>query len=365
MTKSCGARHRLDEPAGVDGQLLARHPRHQHLGELARRQRRQVLAQRGRERRPDRLRPQRAVEQLRARLARPRAPPPAARAGRAPRSSCSRSVAAKRSCSCCARSSHGTPSNSRSSLLRGVSRRSSAPGRCSTTVRSRPTSLPTPWSSRSGRRYRNNGPLLVFLLRRLFFAAVVLLAVAIIVYGIYRFFRPDYYPGDSLFGGLGHDLERAFLHFDFGRACSHPGCPPVRALWARSWTADVYLLVGGLALGLGGGVAGAVFCANRPRSRATRVIESAGMLFYCLPVYLFGFGILLLFEPTFGAFPLPFFFDARRPACAPASRRASGTRARAARPRRRRTSARPPRRRRGRRCRRSRAAARRAAWRAR
>ena len=82
----------------------------------------------------------------------------------------------------------------------------------------------------------------------------------------------------------------------------------MRTLWARSWTADVYLLVGGLALGLAGGVAGAVFCASRPRSRATRVIESVGVLFYSLPVYLFGFAILLLFEPTFGALPLPFFF---------------------------------------------------------
>ena len=32
------------------------------------------------------------------------------------------------------------------------------------------------------------------------------------------------------------------------------------------------------------------------------------MLFYSLPVYLFGFAILLLFEPTLGALPLPFFF---------------------------------------------------------
>ena len=137
---------------------------------------------------------------------------------------------------------------------------------------------------------------------------MVLVAVAVIDYGIYRVLRPDFYPGDTLLGGLAHDLDRAFLHFDFGRACPHPGCPPVRTLWARSWTADVYLLVGGLALGLAGGIAGAVFCASRPRSRATRVVESVGVLFYSLPVYLFGFAILLLFEPTFGALPLPFFF---------------------------------------------------------
>ena len=159
-----------------------------------------------------------------------------------------------------------------------------------------------------GRRYRNNGPLLAFGTRRLFFAAVVLLALAVIDFGLYRFFRPDFYPGDSLVGGVAHDLDRALLHFDFGCASSHFGCPPVRALWARSWTADVYLLVGGLALGVVAGVAGATFCAARPRSVATRAVETAGMLFYSLPVYLFGFGLLLLFEPTFGAFPLPFFF---------------------------------------------------------
>jgi peptide/nickel transport system permease protein len=151
--------------------------------------------------------------------------------------------------------------------------------------------------------------LLGFLVRRLFFAAVVLVAVAVVDYGIYRFFRPDFYPGETLLGGLARDLGRAFLHFDFGRACSHPGCPPVRELWARSWRADLYLLAGGLAIGVSGGIAAAVFCASRPRSLATRTVEAAGMLFYSLPVYLFGFGILLLFEPTFGAFPLPFFFD--------------------------------------------------------
>jgi peptide/nickel transport system permease protein len=98
------------------------------------------------------------------------------------------------------------------------------------------------------------------------------------------------------------------LHLDLGEACSHPGCPPVTEIWARSWQADVYLLVGGIVVGVAAGLAGATFCATRPRSLATRAVESAGMVLYSLPVYLFGFGVLLLFEPSFGAFPLPLFF---------------------------------------------------------
>src|SRR5215210_6407835 len=55
-----------------------------------------------------------------------------------------RSASANASCSSCARATHGTPSKSSWSLLRGVSRVSSGPGRCSITVRRRPTSLVAP-----------------------------------------------------------------------------------------------------------------------------------------------------------------------------------------------------------------------------
>jgi peptide/nickel transport system permease protein len=133
--------------------------------------------------------------------------------------------------------------------------------------------------------------LLGFLVRRLFFAAVVLVAVAAVTYGMF-----------------GDPLSPVFLHLDFGRACSHYGCPPVTEIWARSWAADVYLLAGGLLIGVAAGVAGAVFCATRPRSLATRSVETLGLVFYSMPVYLFGFGLLLLFEPSFGLLPLPYFF---------------------------------------------------------
>src|SRR5690606_21084369 len=56
---------------------------------------------------------------------------------------CERSASANASCSSWALPTHGIASNSSLSLLRGVIRFSSAPGRCSRTVRSRPTSLVT------------------------------------------------------------------------------------------------------------------------------------------------------------------------------------------------------------------------------
>src|SRR5437763_5548561 len=54
-----------------------------------------------------------------------------------------RSTSANASCSSCARSTQGIESNRSWSLLRGVRRLSSLPGRCSSTARSGPTSLST------------------------------------------------------------------------------------------------------------------------------------------------------------------------------------------------------------------------------
>ncbi len=135
--------------------------------------------------------------------------------------------------------------------------------------------------------------MLAFLARRLFFAAVALVALAAIVYSMFD---------------LPHGLERVFFHLDFGVSCSYPGCPAVTVLWGRTWQADVYLLLGGLVLGVTTGLAAAGFCATRPRTLATRAIEMVALILYSMPVYLFGFGLLLLFEPTFGLLPSPVFF---------------------------------------------------------
>ena len=139
----------------------------------------------------------------------------------------------------------------------------------------------------------HNAVLLAFLARRLLFAAFALVALTVIVYIMFD---------------VPHRLERVLFHFDFGVSCSYPGCPAVTKLWGRSWQADVYLLLGGLVLGVATGLAAAAYCATHPRAIATRALEAIAVILYSFPVYLFALGLLLLFEPIFGVLPSPVFF---------------------------------------------------------
>src|SRR3954469_7654797 len=124
-----------------------------------------------------------------------------------------------------------------------------------------------------------------------------------------RVLRPDLYRGERVAAGTGRDVERALLHLDFGGACSFPACPPINHLFARGVPADLYLLAGGLALGLLFGVAGGVWCATRPRTRSAWLIEGVAALAYSTPVYVLGFGLLVLFEKHFGVVRAPLFFN--------------------------------------------------------
>ena len=99
-----------------------------------------------------------------------------------------------------------------------------------------------------------------------------------------------------------HRLGSVFFHLDFGVVLLLSRLPVDPEAVGAQLDADVSLLVGGLAIAVPTGLAAAVFCASRPRTVATRTVETLGMLFYSMPAYLFGFGLLLLFEPSFGAF---------------------------------------------------------------
>ena len=157
------------------------------------------------------------------------------------------------------------------------------------------------------------------LARRILFAPVVLVAVAVILYGSLRILRPDLYPGDPLLSGIVHDLNRALLHLDLG--CAPPGgtgsgarpsgkCLPVRVLLQRGMAADIWLLVGSIVIGGVGGVLGGLWCAGHPRARASRALQAGAALAYCAPVYAVGLALLLLFSPDVGLVHVPFFFDA-------------------------------------------------------
>jgi len=152
---------------------------------------------------------------------------------------------------------------------------------------------------------------IVFLVRRVIYGAAVIFVVALLAYGIEPALRPANYPGQAFVPHVWHDVQRALLHLDFGRACGWPACPPVHTLWMRGLAGDLYMLAGGLLIGVGGGVSAGVWCARRHGTRRARVVQSAAILAYCTPVYLVALGSLYLFNPDIGVWPIPYFFEAR------------------------------------------------------
>jgi peptide/nickel transport system permease protein len=147
-------------------------------------------------------------------------------------------------------------------------------------------------------------------LRRLAFAPLVFLAVVAVTYGVPRVLRPDRYPGEGLISGVVHDLDRVLLHMDWGNSVILVGNPPVHGLWAATWIWDLWLLIGGLVIGVAGGILTGVWCARRPRSLRARAVEAAAMAAYCSPVFFTGLFLLSMFNPDYGRIPLPLFFDA-------------------------------------------------------
>jgi peptide/nickel transport system permease protein len=158
------------------------------------------------------------------------------------------------------------------------------------------------------------------LARRILFAPVVLVVVAVVIFGGLRVLRPDLYPpGDSLLGGTLHDLDRGLLHLDLGCwPAGGPGstakasgtCTPIRVVWAEGVAADIWLLAGSIVIGVIGGVLAGLWCAAHPRTLVARALQGGAALAYCAPVYFVGLALLYLFNPTLGIIHIPAFFDA-------------------------------------------------------
>ena len=141
---------------------------------------------------------------------------------------------------------------------------------------------------------------------------MVVFIVTALTYATTRLLRPDLYARTRrrCSRGTAHDVDRVFLHFDFGVACNWRGCPPVRLLWERGVAWDLWLLVGGMAIGVVGGVLAGMWCATRPRSFSARLLEMSAVVLFCAPVFVVSLALLKLFNPKFGLFPIPYFFDA-------------------------------------------------------
>lgn len=151
--------------------------------------------------------------------------------------------------------------------------------------------------------------LLGFLLRRLLWAAAVVVSTAVFAYGGIRALRPELDPSHGLLSGLWADLRRVFVDRELGYGCFAAGCPDLDEIVGRSWTADVFLMSGALAVGALVGVAGGVWCATHRGTPLSRALEALAMVLFCTPVYVLGLGLLLLFAPDFGFLPFRPLFE--------------------------------------------------------
>jgi len=155
----------------------------------------------------------------------------------------------------------------------------------------------------------------LYVVRRLLLGLGVVVATAVFAYGGWRFLRNDL-PQNSgpWFADTWADLKRVFLHREYGLACSFAspqgsGCKSIKELYDRGWQADLWMLAGTVSIGTFTGLAGGVWCAANARTIRARFLEGLAMAGLCAPPFVFGYGLLLLFEPTFGRFAVPVFFD--------------------------------------------------------
>lgn len=144
--------------------------------------------------------------------------------------------------------------------------------------------------------------MLIFVARRLVSVAVVVVAVAAVVFSVFYAFRPEVVSDGT---GYPHQLyrylERAFLHADLGRSFDfRTGNKPVTGLLRQGFPADFWLVLGGVVSGTIAGVAlGAI--SVRRTGRAVRTGLSAFAAFgMAAPVYWVGAMTVVLFHPEVG-----------------------------------------------------------------
>jgi peptide/nickel transport system permease protein len=140
-----------------------------------------------------------------------------------------------------------------------------------------------------------------WLLGRIVGAAAIVLATIVACSALIAVLVPKQAPRPGAWAGTVEGVRLKVLHGDFGVSAVYPGSVPVTTLFTRGVAVDLALLGGGLVAGTLLGIAGGRACAARPRSPLARLLDALSSLALCTPVYVFGLGLLLLFEATFGA----------------------------------------------------------------
>lgn len=130
---------------------------------------------------------------------------------------------------------------------------------------------------------------------------VVVVSATATAWLLFHWLRPNLFADDdqTLWGYL----NRAFLHFDFGRS-QQGSQTPVAELIRRGFPNDVAVLAGGLVFGFAAGVGGALWCARRPRGLSSRALQAVAMTALCAPVYVVGLLALLIFGEDIGPLSL-------------------------------------------------------------
>jgi peptide/nickel transport system permease protein len=152
-----------------------------------------------------------------------------------------------------------------------------------------------------------------WLIGRVLGAVAVVLATVVACSALVAILVPDEAPRAGVWGGTLEGVRLKLLHGDFGVSRVEPGTVPVADLFARGVAVDLALLAGGLVAGTALGILGGRVSAARPRSRTARALDVLASLALCMPVYVFGYGLLELFAPSFGALAhVPGFVEAGR-----------------------------------------------------
>jgi peptide/nickel transport system permease protein len=140
-----------------------------------------------------------------------------------------------------------------------------------------------------------------WMIGRLVAGVAVVLATVVTCSALIAILVPGQAPRPGAWAGTVEGVRLKLLHGDFGISGVTPGSVPVSTLFARGVAVDLELLAGGLVAGTLVGVVGGRACAARPRSPLARLLDAVASVALCTPVYVFAYGLLLLFEPSFGA----------------------------------------------------------------